>query len=134
MRPPTTQELRCLILNYWYVPLLLIFLLLLGWYLFFGGPGRQDKLEDKIAGEKGVNAAIANLIANQEVEVNKAHADSYNSETNFNLSVNRDSSTFSGNTDVGTDTFCRRFKCDGSCYEWRQKHFPTLFCKGDAER
>lgn len=105
-------------------------LLALFFWVYSDGHKKEGELIGNIGIEQGKNAVIANLVTNQEKAVNAAEQESKNAETNFNQSVNRDSSTFNGGFDESTNAFCRRFACDSGCAEWRKINRPHLFCPG----
>lgn len=104
-------------------------LLLLGlifWAYSGGGAGEKErKLNENIGIDAGKNVVISNLVTNQQGVVNNAANQTQQGEVNFNLSVNRDSSTFGGSS---TDKFCQRFVCDSSCAEWRKQQHPVIVC------
>lgn len=122
----TAKQAWYLVRDHWWVGALALVLILVGWYLFFGGKSGTDELEDQISGQKGVNAVIVNQIANQEGVVNNAETIANQANGNLANSIRRDSNTFSGNS---TDKFCERFVCDSTCGQWRAVHRPGLDCR-----
>lgn len=86
------------------------------WVLSGGGKGKkEEQLETNIDRQIGINAVVTNIKTNAEVQANEATNQSNQATANFSNSVNRDSSTFTGNS---TDKFCRRFPSDSSCRDW----------------
>jgi hypothetical protein len=96
---------------FWYVAAgLLILAIVL--YLASGNGTKEIDLNRNIGVIDG-NANVKELIANEKANITNQTL------SNLNTSINRDSGTFSGNTD---DAFCRAFCRDGSCAEWRKSH------------
>lgn len=118
----TAKQAWYLVRDHWWVGALALVLILVGWYLFFGGKSGTDELEDQISGQKGVNAVIVNQIANQEGVVNNAETIANQANGNLANSIRRDSNTFSGNWLDADNAFCSRFPDDSSCREWRLRN------------
>lgn len=118
----TAKQAWYLVRDHWWVGALALVLILVGWYLFFGGKSGTDELEDKISEQRGVNAVITNQIANQEGVVNNAEQVANQANGNLANSIKRDSNLFSGNWLDADNAFCSRFSDDSSCREWRLRN------------
>lgn len=92
---------------------------LLAWYCSSGTDRKGQQMESNIDVHKGEANVIGNLVTNQETEVNSAANSTNQALGNLANSVNRDSSTFNGNS---TNRFCERFPNDSTCAEWRKAH------------
>lgn len=118
----TIKQAWQLFLDHWWIAVGGIVLLLVLSYVFCGGSGpdkTDQQIQSNIDQQKGANAVIGNLVTNQQKEVNNAANITNQALGNFANSVNRDSSTFGGNS---TDRFCERFPHDSTCVEWCQQH------------
>jgi hypothetical protein len=110
------------LLGYWWVAVLAVVLIIVASYVFCGGSGpdkKEEKLESNIDQHKGEEKIQEQLVTNQQQEVNGAAKNTNEAIGNLRNSVNRDSSTFNGNS---TDRFCERFPNDSTCDEWRRLH------------
>jgi hypothetical protein len=117
----TFKQLRQLFFDYWWIALGGILLIALVVWIFSGGgeSKKEEQLETNIDTHKGEANVIGNLVTNQQQAVNNAANTTNQAVGDLGNSVNRDSSTFNGNS---TDRFCRRFCHDSTCIEWRKSH------------
>jgi hypothetical protein len=85
------------------------------WWAYSGDGVSEHERKDavNIGIDIGKNAVQANLMVNQEKEVNNAANQSNQAGNALNRSVDRDSSTFNGNS--SGDRFCRDFPDDSTC-------------------
>lgn len=117
----TGKQFGQLLVDRWYIVLALILIIggLIWWAVESGRSGKIEDLNANINQLKGVNAVVTNQKIEVQNEVNQAANISNQAAANFNQSVNRDSSEFTGNS---TDRFCARFCRDSTCVEWRKQN------------
>jgi septal ring factor EnvC (AmiA/AmiB activator) len=84
---------------------------------------RTEKKIEKIEGNIKEQEVIANVLQNQkanlQAEVNATGNNANQARENFNQAANKDSSAYDAS--AAEDKFCRRYPCDTSCKEWREK-------------
>ena len=117
----TIKQLRLLVFDYWWIAVGGILLIALIVWIFSGGgeSKKEGNLGTNIDTHKGEANVIGNLVTNQQTAVNNAANITNQAVGDLGNSVNRDSSSFNGNS---TDRFCQRFPNDSTCDEWRRTH------------